>query len=248
MTDGPGAGPEQARYTQRIDFHQAAREKAQYGREFYVAGKRIDGSVIQHCPGTEAMVVDFENDKALNFLYEQIIQGFKGRQPDQSAQSLPEFAQQFIENRIAYNRDISDSLVAGNLDQLIATPGWVERLDPRINRGVLAILPKHGKLADEKIEVGVYSSLRAGVCRQMGVILGACMERAISKVELPGYKRVEIRANMDIPGGHLWIVMQDNQGREIVYDPAQHYHGEQDRGQWNYKKGYENHVFGVPNS
>lgn len=106
----------------------------------------------------------------------------------------------------------------------------------------LADLPP---LEDTKIAVGAYLKLGFGICRQMAVIVGACMERAIREGKAPNWQGVEIRANYK-GLGHVWTHLKGKNGREIVVDPARGYIGEVDNSGWDYQRGYENHIFGVP--
>ena len=242
--DRPGVDNSLARYTQ-FSQRQEARVDPLFERPFYIAGERIDGSIIQHCPGSEVMVVDFEKDKVLKKFYDEVLRDFSLVQSDIKT-TLPEYIQKRVEGVVVYNMEISDAFTDGTLQNLVSNPDWMSKLDSRIDKETLIKIAKWGLMENVKVDLGTYIKLRAGVCRQQGVLVAACMERAIREGKAPGWKGVEIRANMDIALGHLWAVCLDDKDREHVFDPAQHYGGGPDGGNWNYKLGYENHVFGKP--
>lgn len=221
---------ERARYTRGIKG-QEARNLAEMKRPYYVAGEKIDGGVIQHYPGTEILVVDFEKDVHLKEFYESSMQRYQKLSWIEKLQiSLPAFLQAEVQKSVVYNLKISDAICDGNLGLLMRDSVWLGKLNPTISRRGLSEIAKVGALADRKIEVGTYLRIGAGVCRQQGVILAACMERAIASGRAPGWKGVEIRANRDLPGGHLWAVVKDDRGNEPVFDPAQRYYGPAKRG------------------
>lgn len=244
--DRPGVDNSPARYT-KLFRGQEARRGDLFKRPFYIAGETIDGAVIQHLPGSEVMVVDFEKDKVLKKFYDSVISDYSGIQ-DPNKPSLPEYVQKRVEGVVVYNMEISDAFTDGTLQTLVSNPVWMSKLDSRIDKDTLIEISKWGTLENIKVDVGTYIKLRAGVCRQQGVIVAACMERAIRENRALGWKGVEIRGNFDIPGGHLWAVCLDDKGKEHVFDPANHYHGGPDGGNWNYRLGYENHTFGKPGS
>lgn len=244
--DRPSVDNSSARYTRLIQ-RQEARNDSRFEHPFYVAGETIDGAVIQHNPGSEVMVVDFEKDKILKKFYDDVISDYSGIQ-NPNKPPLPEYIQRRVEGVVVYNMEISDAFTDGTLQTLVSNPDWMSKLDSRIDKDALVKVSKWGTMENVKVDVGTYIKLRAGVCRQQGVIVAACMERAIKEGKAPGWKGVEIRANMDISLGHLWVVCLDNKGKEHVFDPAEHYHGVSDGGKWNYELGYEKHVFGKPNT
>ena len=81
---------ESPRYTQRYD-NQPARNRQEYIREFYTAGERLDGSVIQHCPGSEAMVIDFEKDRDLRDFYDLCVSEYDQAKADNAELQFPSF-------------------------------------------------------------------------------------------------------------------------------------------------------------
>ncbi len=232
----------EARYSQRYD-NQEARHFDKMGRHYYVAGEKIDGAVIQHYPGSEILVVDFEKGDHLREFYDSAIQKYqKLSWVNKLQMSLPVFLQAEVQQKVKDNKNISDAVCDGSLASMMNDKAWLDKLDPAISKSGLREIAQEGALSNKKIGVGTYLRIGTGVCRQQGVILAACLERAITQGKAPGWRGVEIRANI----GHLWVVAKDKGGKVSVFDPAQKYYGSAERGRWNYHLGYEKHVFGVP--
>ncbi len=242
-------GSERNRYTV-LTQNQLAREFDKMGRPFYVAGDRIEGSVIQH-GDEEILVVDFEKDKDMVLLkfYEDVMSEY---QSSFRKESLPNFIQKKILERVSYDLAIDNMLLDGNLDTSyrMGVAGKLNNFGDRLNYGeIAAYAARVGPLRNKKTYLGNYLNMGFGVCRHQAAILGACMERAIESGRAPGWKGVELRANF-VTGkeGHMWVVCQDESGREIICDPARNYYGMDEQRGWKYDMGYENHEFGVPNS
>lgn len=234
------------RYTRHY-VDQPARNLTEMERPYYVAGGKIDGSVIQHYPGSEILVVDFEKDEHLRRFYDSTILKYQELSAGEKLKvSLPAFLQTAVQGSVIYNENIVNAISRGKLKWWINNPSRMDSLNPMISRSGLKDIMNAGALSDKKVAVGTYLRIGVGVCRQQGVILAACMERAISEGKAPGWKGVEIRANQDIILGHVWAVLKDDKDNEVVFDPALKYNGSAKRGGWNYRLGYEKHVFGVP--
>lgn len=238
-----------ARYTRAFDVQKARDMQMMDGMGFYEAGRRIDGSVIQHCPGSEILVVDFERDPLLLSLYDEIMVKYEASNRLIRG-GLPAFIQREIQSRFAYNVEVVDALAEGRLAELLNDPNFTRRIGAGRNKNIhmdqIREAAKLGAMQDKKLPVGIYIGMGVMVCNQMGVIEAGMMERAIDQGRAKEYVGVEIRANMDKPGGHLWAVLLNQNGKEEIYDPAMRYHGKAEWGRWNYKKGYENHIFGKP--
>lgn len=237
-----------ARYTQLFQ-RQEARVDPLFDRPFYTAGEKIDGSIIQHCPGTEIMQVDFSKDKALRDFYVQAIGSYESEGfLKKKITSLPQYIQQRVERKVFWSAKIVDALQdeTVDIDNVLLNSDELKKNGIDVDK--LIKVAKWGPHKNTKIGIGTYLQIGAGVCRQQGVIVAACMERAIKEGRAPGWKGAEIRANLDTPGGHLWAVCLDDKGKEHIFDPAQHYQGRPDGGNWNYELGYEKHVFGIPDT
>lgn len=240
------------RYTS-VYHNQEARNKQKMGREFYTAGKRIEGSVIQHAPESEIMVVDFEKDEALRGLYDNIMARYESIPEWQRARiELPIFIQEEIMRRFTYNNDVIEAITDGSLAKKLNDPKFMSGLGlaqhPNININVLRQLAGMGKMSDKKIYLGWYANAGVMVCRQMGAAAAAVLERAIRQGRAGDWIGSEIRANKDEDkrSGHLWAVALHSSGREVVFDPAMRYYGYDVHGYWKYRLGYHNHQFGRP--
>jgi len=249
--DGGSYSPDQSpRYTVRYQ-DQEARKTEVMGRPFYRAGEKIDGSVIQHCPGGEIMVTDFGKDTFLRDFYEQTLADFKKAQAEGKGYSLPLYFYQAIQARETPDKPIVDGLITGEVqDTLKKKTGLYQRMLQRSNNQILEQTAQLPPLKNEKFSVGNYLALGYGVCRQQAVTLGACMERAINEGQTTDWvKGAEIRANLANPtDGHAWVALLNKNGVTYIYDPAQNYPGPEDlaTSHWPYRKGYENHKFGEP--
>ena len=236
------------RYTRQIQA-QLARSESAMKRPFYRAGGQLDGSVIQHYPGTEILVVDFTQDEALKEFYDQELAWYE-RQPVgyKNTVPLPKYLYHRVKSVVSYEEQFDLGLLTGETQKKLgddlkffacyALKMPVERL---------IAIQKLPPLQNEKIYLGTYLKLGIGVCRQQATIVAACMERAISEGRAPGWLGVELRANkIKSFWGHAWAANMRSDHRTFVSDPARHYYGEEAGGTWNYGLGYESHVFGHP--
>lgn len=242
-----------ARYSHRRD--QIARDFSQVERLYYQAGEKIDGSVLQHFPGTEILVVDFEKDDVLNRFYEDLMTTYHNLpKAVKNNIGLPEYIEQYVADHMAYNLAVINGCVMGKIPRMFANVnpsdnfGFKRDLDNRIRTDKVSEFMKHGDCVDKKVNVGVYITMGVAICRQQATIAAACMERAIAQGRAPGWVGVEIRANMNdnVVEGHVWMVALRDNGQEEVYDPtAYQLNKRHTMGPWGYQKGYEQHIFGV---
>ena len=135
------------RYTRLLA--QEARNWNEMGRQFYVAGGEVDGSVIQQCPGSEIMVVDFEKDELLRHFYDDTMKVFDESKAD--SQWLPGYFKDRIRHALEPDVDFVEGLIDG-ITQEKDRRNFVRKCPP---------------LKNEKIYVGEYLRMGKGVCRQM---------------------------------------------------------------------------------
>ena len=226
------------RYTQKI-YDQPARKTELMDRPFYIAGSELNGAVIQQCPGSEIMVVDFDKDRHLKSFYQDTLVELKRR--GWGTIMMPNLVNDMVVAKVRYDLDFVNALTDGRAAELDANKLGVDR--SRID--ALRALPP---LANTKFYVGEYLNLGIGVCRQMGVIAAATMERAIKSGDCPAWKNVEYRGLYGAVDPHAWAVVQGHSNQEVIIDPANNFCGNARNGKYDYSGGYAGHVFGKPNT
>ena len=236
------------RYTRQIQA-QLARSESAMERPFYRAGGRLDGSVIQHYPGSEILVVDFAQDEALKEFYERELMYYEKQSAEyKDALPLPKYLYERVKQVVYYDDKFDVGLLTGETQKRLGADlkhFAYYALKMPVER--LMAVQKLPPLQNEKVYLGTYLKLGIGVCRQQATVVAACMERAISEGRAPGWLGVELRANkIKSLQGHAWAASLRSDRHIIVSDPARRYYGEEAGGTWNYGLGYETHAFGRP--
>jgi hypothetical protein len=224
------------RYTQAVS-EQEARKVEVMNRPFYVAGGEINRSVIQQWPNSEIMVVDFDKDRQLRKFYDETLLDLKSR--GWGSEWLPKLLMERISGGLNYDLNLVNGLIDGEARSNAGN-------NKRVSGEAKELIEKCPNLANEKIYVGEYLKMEIGVCRQMGLMAAACMERAIKEGRAPVWKAVEYRGLYGGADPHAWAVVERMDGLVVVIDPATGYCGPETKGFYPYSAGYENHTFGKP--
>ncbi len=248
----PDIDPSSPRYTKR-PLEQPARNVKEMQRRFYRAGEQINGSVIQHHPGSEIIVVDFEDDANLLSLYNEVMGQFSKDQARKQVHfPLPVYFYNKVREQMLYDREFVEGLVDGKTQNRLRNyPGYATQFPKLASSEFTEKSKTLAPLNGEKIQLGAYLEMGVGICRQQAAVIAACMEKAIRENRAPGWKGgAELRANQNSRGGHTWVFLQRNTGEPYVVDPAQGFLGNPDvpGPHWDYNAGYKHHRFGFPGS
>lgn len=190
-------------------------------RRLINTGTRVDEGLL---------VVGFDEERMENVVvdWEKYKDDSKYNLPSVMRASLNLAQSQADSNNIA---DIPDHIIAKAVYQNISNVmdydmGFVED----VVEGKF-----HGKkLHGRKISLqSIYMYHQKGVCRHMGLIAAAVLERMSKQNIIQGTGIINENL-IDKAGGHLWAEYVNRNGTRIVIDPAQGYFGSPKGGGWNY--------------
>lgn len=157
------------------------------GRRIIGRDTPVDAGVYIGAGKREAIVVDFENDEQLQKVYERALELATTDEKFDKGRAL-EAVYQAVEEAIP-NRD------------LVAVQDIVQKYDAG---------------DDRKIQLGVFISNGAGVCRHHALAAGAILEKFIKEGLLGG--TVSIDRNTVGGSGHAWARYTTSSGETVILD------------------------------